>query len=38
MGVDPAAVSVCENEAADIEKAMLAGVPSENIISVGCLG
>lgn len=29
---------VCENEAADIEKAMLAGVPRENIISVGCPG
>lgn len=28
-------VFVCENEAAYIEKAMFAGVPRENIISVG---
>jgi hypothetical protein len=38
LGVNPAAVFVCENAAADIDKAMLAGVPKENIISVGCPG
>jgi len=36
MDVNPATVFVFENEAADIEKAMLAGVPRENIISGGC--
>lgn len=35
MGTNPDAVLVCENEIADIERAALAGVPRENIISIG---
>ena len=38
IGANPDAVLVCENEITDIEKAMLAGVPRENIISVRCQG
>ena len=38
LSANPVASIVCENDITDIEKAILAGVPRENIISVGCRG
>jgi beta-phosphoglucomutase-like phosphatase (HAD superfamily) len=37
LGVSPDAVIVFENGVSDIEKALLTGVPRENIISIWCL-
>lgn len=35
LSTNPAVSIVCENDVGDIKKALLAGVPRENIISIG---